>query len=318
MATDNTSSSESVVMLTDATFQQWKNNVVNKSFSFCAHDILTRAEEFPLSGSASEKAFFNQARSKTIGYIRSTLDHAQIENLLAGIPMNDLPAIWEALLETYESKTSGSRATILQELVSLRKGDASHEEEGYADFGSRALALGARLANLLPSPPVYTASSYVRATNTYTASTYTDGYSAAKLTEDLALSMIAIGLIGKDDEMLRHTLNHLDESTMNASEILKHLRKSDVLKQNTANAEASALRASGSTSETPKYKCKIHGAQNSHGSEDCYQLKKRANKKALKAQEANAASSSSTSAPDNDQKAMLAQVAHITQVQPHI
>ena len=57
--------------------------------------------------------------SKLIGYVRSTLDHSQLETVLSGIQVTDIAAIWEKLLETYQPKTSGSRISVLQEMMAL-------------------------------------------------------------------------------------------------------------------------------------------------------------------------------------------------------
>ena len=135
------------------------------------------------------------------------------------------------------------------------------------EYGAHAITLGTHLANLLPTGATYAketsflgtriatpAVGDAPATTTpasimTTGSTFSLGYTAQKLAEDLATSMIAIGLGPRDDSMLRHTLNHL--STPTSADVLDHLRRADSLQHNTSLAEG-ALAAQSSSHSSNK------------------------------------------------------------------
>ncbi|KAF6744773.1 hypothetical protein DFP72DRAFT_927596 [Ephemerocybe angulata] len=278
-------------------------------------------EKEPSPGSDSRLiTSFRGRRSKLVGYIRSTLDASQTETVLMGISILDLPGTWKRLLEQYEPKDSSSRITILQELISLRMRSSGFENESYQDFGSRAVALGARLTSLLPvgvtlkdaeSAPL----SYKEGDRTVKVNVLkkeaelVEGYTAAYLARDISLAMIIIGL-GKEDKLLRHTLNHISATSVDAdpSVILDHLCKADSLTRNTSLADGTSSTALQAASKPKKtYKCKYHRS-NSHTNEEC----RFQNGKAQVAEVA----SQSPATPQ--EKALMAQVAHITQELPHI
>lgn len=206
--------------------------------------------------------------------------------------------------------------------MTLRKGSEGHANESYQDFGSRCLALGARLTSLLGKGAAYqqettsiitvnvvtgtgtTASTSPRTFNDLTAaSTHSLGYTAADLARDLALSMIPIGL-GKEDGNLRHTLNHLPSSS-DTNDLLDHLRKADSLSRNTLLAEGTSSTALAAAKNSKKEKrklkftCSVHGPNHTHADENC-----RAQK-----QKAQVADNPITTAPE--ERVMMAQVAHI-------
>ena len=87
------------------------------------------------------RASFTERRSRLVGYIRSTLDHSQTTTIIGNVDILDAPAIWKQLLAAYEPKDSGGRISVLQELITLRKGDAEHENESYSDYGTCAIGL---------------------------------------------------------------------------------------------------------------------------------------------------------------------------------
>ena len=126
---DSTTTS-SPIMLTAYTVQQWKFTVENKAFDLNAYGILTGEEKKPGSNADDKvKSDYASRRSKLIGYVRSTLDHSQLETVLSGIQVTDIAAIWEKLLETYQPKTSGSRISVLQEMMALRMRSPGFEKE---------------------------------------------------------------------------------------------------------------------------------------------------------------------------------------------
>ena len=134
------------------------------------------------------------------------------------------------------------------------------------EYGAQAIPLGTHLANLLPTGTTYKEETGFMGTRVITpatatvqavtgpasiktsSSTFSLGYTATKLAEDLATSMIAIGLEPRDDSMLRHTLNHLKAPS--TADILDHLRKADSLQHNTSLAEGALAAQSPSTSST--------------------------------------------------------------------
>ena len=126
------------VRLTVDTVQEWKDAVINKAFDVAAYPILMGTETRPTS-TTKEILAYEVRSSKMVGYIRSTLDHGQIESIITPVGFSSLSKIWLACLDAYEAKNSGTRATILQELLALRKGSVGHEVESYADYGSRCL-----------------------------------------------------------------------------------------------------------------------------------------------------------------------------------
>lgn len=216
----------SPILLSAFTIQPWKRNVVNKALEYNAYRIICGEEAKPPSGTTSEaiklRASYDERSSKIVGYIRSTLDYTQTETVLAGIDILDARTTWKTLLEFYQPKSAATRSSILQELVSVRKGSEGHENESYQDYGSRVIAIASRLISLLPKGAEYTEEATIgttvpditdggetssRVVSELTASsTFDEGYTAKDLAMDLALSMVPIGL-GKDDDLLRHTLN---------------------------------------------------------------------------------------------------------------
>ena len=313
-------------MLTAYTVQQWKFTVENKAFDLNAYGILTGEEKKPGSNADDKvKSDYASRRSKLIGYVRSTLDHSQLETVLSGIQVTDIAAIWEKLLETYQPKTSGSRISVLQEMMALRMRSSGFEKETYSDFGSRCMAHASRLTALLPQGAEYlpettqtvTISSQTTsdgATTTIqstsrgahellTPSAFEEGYTAAHLARDLAISMIPIGL-GKDDTILRNTLNHISTGDDNPLEVLDHLRKADSLARNTQLAEgtSAALQvATAAPKKKAKYRCKVHGWQNTHEDKDC---------RVQNSQKAKIAETPTTAATA-EENVMMATVAHI-------
>lgn len=324
---DTTTTSTSLVMLNAYNVQQWKFTVENKAFELNAWGILMGEEKLPsIKADEKVKSDYASRRSKLIGYIRSTLNHSQVETILSGIPVTNVAAIWKKLLATYEPKTSGSRIGVLQELMSLRMKSPGMENETYSDYGLRCMALAARLTSLLPQGAEYlmeTTQTVTIASQTTTTgdtvtvtdvsrgaeelltpSAFDEGYTAAHLARDLALSMIPIGL-GKDDTILRNTLNHISADDDDPLVILEHLRKADSLARNTQLAEgtSAALQAGASTQQKKKakFKCKVHGWQNTHEDKDC---------RVQKSQQAKVAEAPAVAAAA-EERVMMANVAHI-------
>ena len=206
----NDSSTSTPLKLSVYTVVEWKNNLITRALELNALGILENTENAPASTEARLTADYNARKSKIAGYIRSTLDTTQISTILTGIHILDIPAVYKALLDAYEPKTSASRVSILQELVSLRQQD----NETFEQYGSRAMEIANRLISLLPAGPTYvpetvtavtaynslggTTPSYTLATfNQILAggrSSYVQGYTANDLARHLALSMIPIGL----------------------------------------------------------------------------------------------------------------------------
>ncbi|KAJ2928242.1 hypothetical protein H1R20_g8861, partial [Candolleomyces eurysporus] len=272
------------------TVQHWKRVCINKALELNAYEILMGDEQMPSSSDTRIRASFIERRSKLIGYIRSTLDHSQTTTIIGGIDVLDAPAIWKQLLKAYEPKDAGGRISVLQELITLRKGDADHENESYSDYGARAISLASRLASLLPI-----GSSYEKETTKPTAakigtedvtihelekpSSFKPGYTAEDLAMDLAIAMIPIGL-GKEDTMLQHTLNHLG-SNLTSQTALEHLRKADTLVRNASLAEGtSAAALSAASNKKKRFHCEVHGKNNTHASKDCRVLKGKQKQKA--------------------------------------
>jgi len=325
--------------LTTTTVQQWKRICINEALKLNAYTILIGEETAPLSDAKLLANSYNRC-SKMVGYLRSTLDASQTETILSTIGITDLHNCWKALLNVYEPIDSSSlRTSILQEIISLRK----LSTESYTEYGSRVITLGTRLANMLPTGATYTeetgfmgtrvvtpatgtvAAVTTRASIKTSFSTFLHGYTATKLVEDLATSMIAIGLEPRDDSMLHHTLNHLkDPSTV---DILDHLRKADSLQHNTSLAEGALAAQSPSTSSTKtkgRFNCKIHGADSPHSDDRCWaqhpELRpkdwKPKGKRRETAKVADASALSPTITPA-EERAMMASVAHIASP-PHI
>ena len=125
-SSDATAVSPSSNPLNVYTAQQWKRVCINKALELNAYGILMGTESEPTSD-AKLKANYQEWLSKLIGYLRSTLDHSQTDTILGKVSILDAKGTWEALLSAYEPKTSGSRTSVLQELIALCKGDEGHE-----------------------------------------------------------------------------------------------------------------------------------------------------------------------------------------------
>ena len=101
----------STIHLSAATVSQWKLDIENEAMSLDAIDILKGEEEEPTGDTSDDKKAFRQyrsRRSKLTGYIRKTLDVAQIESILRNVNINDPKAQFDALLAHYQPKTSSS------------------------------------------------------------------------------------------------------------------------------------------------------------------------------------------------------------------
>ncbi|KAJ2911346.1 hypothetical protein MD484_g9068, partial [Candolleomyces efflorescens] len=297
------------------TVQTWKRICINKALELNAYEILMGEETQPAVSDMKARSSFNERRSKLIGYIRSTLDHSQTTTVIGDLGTLDAPGIWKRLLEAYEPKTAGGRISVLQELITLRKGDSDHENESYTDFGTRAISLASRLASLLPTGPEYTkeqtesgtvGSGQTAATREILSSPskFTKGYSAYDLAMDLAIAMIPIGL-GKDDTMLQHTLNHLG-ADLDGKTALEHLRKADTMNRNSQLAEGTSATALLAAQKKKYFQCEIHGKYTTHASKDCCVLKG-SGKQKQKAQVAEKKEEILTP----EEKVIIAQVAHI-------
>lgn len=297
------------------TVQTWKRVCINKALELNAYEILMGEESQPSISDTKARASFNERRSKLVGYIRSTLDHSQTTTILDGIETLDAPAIWKRLLSAYEPKTSGGRISVLQEIITLRKGDTDHENESYTDFGTRALSLASRLVSLLPTGAEYTQEQTESTTvgtgdNARTrqilqsSSKFSKGYTASDLAMDLAVAMIPIGL-GKDDTMLQHTLNHLG-ADLDPKNALEHLQKADTLVRNAQLAEGTSATALSANQKKKYFLCEVHGKNTTHASKDCRVLKG-SGKQKQKAQVAEKKEENLTP----EEKVMMAQVAHI-------
>ncbi|KAJ3527988.1 hypothetical protein NMY22_g9579 [Coprinellus aureogranulatus] len=310
----------SLVKLSAFTFQQWKLQIENKALELNAYEILTGIEGEPNSDADQKtKADFASRRSKIVGFIRSTLDYSQLETIIGGIHILDAPTIWETLIGVYSPKTASSRMGVIQELISIRMRSPGHENETYQDYGSRCMALASRLTALLANGPRYVAegSKAVKVPavsdgkvvgekdmmELTSPSYYREGYLASHLARDLGLSMIPIGL-AKEDTILRNMLNHIDADDKEPFAILDHLRKADSLIHNSQLAEgtSAALQASNTPKKgKAKYKCKVHGWQNTHEDKDC-RVQNSQNAKIAETPAAAAAA---------EEKVMMASVAHI-------
>ncbi|KAJ2911400.1 hypothetical protein MD484_g9014, partial [Candolleomyces efflorescens] len=290
--------------LTIFTVQEWKRYIINEPQKINAYTILVGKERAPPEGSS-------------VANIKLTSSYNEQASKIA-------------LLEAYKPKTATNHITVLQELVSLRKGSDGHESKTYQKYGSRALNLANRLVSLLSGGPIYIKEQIsdielgkdntkrtVRniktdEDGTYQDSVFSPGYSARDLAIDLALSMIPIGL-NKEDEMLRHTINHLDTNA-EPKDILEHLNKADSLAcaQSAAGASisASVLNAKQKKEKKP-YKCSVHGPNMSHN-DDRYKvlLGKKQPKDTPKAAQASSSKETLSEVTPTEQ-VMIAQVAHI-------
>ena len=313
-------------MLSVLTVAKWKDELITEALDLHAYGILNGTEEAPSSGSDAKLIHsFNQRQSRLASYIRKTLDEVQRQTILAGIDVLDVCTTYKTLLEQYEPKTSASRVSVIQELVSFHKKD----DETYSEYGSRSIAIANRLLSLLPSGPVYSkevtqlyettkgtgeAAQKFTYTGVKTPSKYTEGYGARDLCLQLALSMIPIGLgNAEEDKLLRHTLNHLDETQSDSKATLEHLQRADTMTRNLAVQEDASAAALAASTKMLKFKCTKHGPNPTHDTKDCKVL---AYNRALKEKAAakDSAKSADSSSPDNlssTQQAMMASVSHI-------
>ncbi|KAJ2911392.1 hypothetical protein MD484_g9019, partial [Candolleomyces efflorescens] len=275
-------------------------------------------------------ANYSERRSKLAGVIFESINDAQSQLLNNNISTLNIAVTYKKLLKSYKPKTSTSCVSVLQEILTLCRGSTGFENETYQEYGARTMALGSRLAALLPSGSSYTqeatrtvalytlspANPTVGATTTVsgvrdgeelaTPSTYNKGYSA----DDLAMSMLILGL-GSNDENLCHTLNHLELGD-DPKVIFDHLIKADTLIRNTQLQESTASALAAQTKKQGKGKkplktCSHHGANTTHDTKDCHYLNGQKKDAAKSASEG--ASPAKTLLPG--EQAMMASISHI-------
>ena len=185
--------------LSATTIAQWKLNIENEALSLQALMILDGREDEP-NKTTDKKEWTNywKRRSSIAGYIRKSLDHAQTLTILKDIKADDPEEMYNKLIEYYEPKTAQSRAAAFLNLFTVRKKD----DETYADFGSRVVALASQVRDRLGDGPEYseevsnneTFSVLAEGATTPTTvtkkillapSSYEEGYSALDLIDDL-------------------------------------------------------------------------------------------------------------------------------------
>src|SRR5215217_7465787 len=339
-----TSTTSNVVKLSATSVLAWKETVINRALDLNALDILSGDEvmEKPgTSGSSEDKKEWREYCIRVTGmagYIRSTLDLAQITSVLKGVENDNPKDMYNTLLEYYQPKTSQSRAAAFQELLSVRK----TEDESYGEFGARVVSLGSEILARCPGAPTYvpeqtdpiqvpdtTTEIYPDIDPTSTTaikllkhSLYLEGYTAADLIGDLITAMVIIGLPNDGDSaQLRHTLTHTD-SDGSPEDTLNHLRKADGMKKNNELAEEVAHAASSkaksskskdkkSKSSKAKFNCKEHGPNSSHGNEDCIVQKRKAKEQKEKQAAGNAAREDYDEEETPEETAMLSATSHI-------
>lgn len=323
--------------LSAATVAQWKLHVKNEALSQHAHMILSGRETEPdQEEERKDWRDYHKRRSGIAAFMRKSLDYAQTETLLRHVDEDDAEGIFDTLVAHYEPKTAQSRASSILNLLTVRM----NEEETYSDFGARVISLASQVRDRLDSQPSYrreevqeqevlmtvpasegTSPSTVKATKKIlvTPSKFDAGYSVLDLIKDLTMAIVILGL--PHDGKLRETLTHQDDID-DVEGILEHLRRADQLIKSDAMLEEAANSAKSkpktSKPKTGKYKCKIHGPNNSHDDSRCYKQqeekeekdKAKGKKKAKKANIAKAKEESDESESD-EEKVMMASVKHI-------
>ena len=321
MSSDTTSTA---VKLSIYTIAEWKNNLITKALEFSAYGILMGTESPPAPSETRATESYNSRQSKLAGYIRGTLDIVQITTILNGVDILDIPTIYAKLLSAYESKTSASRISILQELVSLRK----KNDETFEQYGSHAIELASRLVAQLPAGPKYTPEIVKRVdvkygtgdavyTTTYNhiengkESSYVAGYTAENLAQQLALSMIPIGLGDSElDRFLRNMLNHLDKSSSDSNSTLEHLKCALTLSRNVAMMEGTTAATLAASTKKAKFHCSHpkHGDNSTHDTKDCRII---AYNKAKKSKDSAKSAENSSLVLLSAEQAMMAAISHI-------
>jgi hypothetical protein len=189
-----------------------------------------------------------------------------MHSLTVSIETIDIGKVYKELLEIFQPKTTASRTPVLQELIAPHKGFEGFEMVSYQEYSVHAMALASHLVSAIPEGSKYTPEIYPQGIHiatfsqkkvefgatatvkslepiqdTVIPSTYLAGYQARQLIQDLAASMIPIGL-PPDNEALCHTLNHVDLGT-GTNMVLEHLCKSDSLACSTRPQGTSATAA---------------------------------------------------------------------------
>lgn len=336
----STDTAATAVKLSVYTVAEWKNNVLTKALDLNAYGILDASEEAPDSTDCKSVLDYNSRRSRLAGYIRGTLDVVQLSTVLRDVDILDNHKVYTTLLAAYEPKTSASRVSIMQELITLHKKD----DETFEQYGARAIEVASRLVSMLPAGAQYTpemssarnvseqvsdgAGGFTQQTVLKrildVPSSFTPGYSAADLAKQMALSMIPLGLGNNESEkLLRHTLNHIDEAATDGNTTLEHLKRADTLSRNIAMQEssASALAAQAKkakndrpTKKDANKRCSIHGP--GHSDEQCRVQKgttatKDSAKSATDGPTASSSSSPASPQLNNAERAMMASISHI-------
>ena len=217
-------------------------------------------------------ANFNSRQSRLAGNISSTLNEAHralLRNATPKIAPTDAHGIWSFIVNHLESKKTKSRQFALQEMITLRKGDADHENETYSAYGARCVRQGNIVKDLLPAG----------ATCTGAKVTFDEGFTARDLVDELTLSIIIFGLgFEQNDRQLQSTLIHIGVGSL--AKILEQLQSADILAKSRALAEATsssadALTAKRKLATTSKnlFDCAIHGRNGTHDLKDCKVIK---------------------------------------------
>ena len=175
-------------MLAEANANEWKDAIINKALVLNAYDILMGTETLVSIGTdETVVANFNSRQSRLAGNISSTLNEAHralLRNATPKIAPTDAHGIWSFIVNHLESKKTKSRQFALQEMITLRKGDANHENETYSAYGARCVRQGNIVKDLLPAG----------ATCTGAKVTFDEGFTARDLVDELTLSIIIFGL----------------------------------------------------------------------------------------------------------------------------
>lgn len=313
-------------------FQDWKQKCINKALGFDAYDILTQEETEPtLSTTPTSEELralrdFRSRKSKIAGYIRDTLDAGHLA-LIANIPANDAPGIWDILLAHFESKDTNSRLVAMQELLALRMRDAGHESENFSTYGARCVSASNRLRNLLPEGASMSAAVASANGTIATPAILNPGFTATNLVNELAIGMIIIGLGSTPEErQLKHTLTHKTISTV--EDIMVELQKADNLVRSdniaagSTTTEALAAKVRGKPKSDIMFICSIHGKNRSHKTDDCNVVRRQKKeatdakfkkvevaRKGKERQRANAADDEDESS--EEEAVAMAQVAHM-------
>lgn len=152
MSDDSTSAVSKIPMLTSDNVQRWKTMVENEALRLGAADILTGDEVEPdKEDDLKEWKEYRRTRQKLAYAILSTLDLSQTEAILAGVKKTDPQATFIALLDHYIPKTAQSRASAIQELLSIRKNDT----ETFGQYGTRIITAGSAIRDRLATLPLF-------------------------------------------------------------------------------------------------------------------------------------------------------------------